>query len=178
MKRLLDVITDQEEAREVRVTREGRLGVCVCGKHRQAHSSLTKLTLDLRGDYHMMVPLLLAFFMAFCRLQWSHGMHMGFSFKKTFSPTRLCSHTRPDSLHGLIWMSSLLSLKCVSWDLGCDGKVSLLTGSMPCWRWRKMRIASLIWILHVVNLTEGLDNTKILRYRRKYSSMTCPHTYT
>lgn len=51
-------------------------------------------------------------------------------------------------------------------------KVPLLTGSMPRWRWRKMRIPSLIWILHLMNLTKGQDNTKLLRHRRKYSSLT------
>lgn len=35
-----------------------------------------------------------------------------------------------------------------------------------------MRIPFLIWILQLVSLTEGLDDTKVLRYRRKCWSVT------
>lgn len=140
--------------------------VCV-GNKRQAHSSLPKLTLDLCCDYHMMVSLLFAFFVAFCRLEWSHGMHMGFFFKKIFNSALDCSLTSRRSLYvgpfeWILWRNSQTLWRCIC---------RVMQGAFA--DWRKMRMPSLIWILHFVNLTEGLDNTKILRHKREYSSTTC-----
>lgn len=116
--------------------------------------SLPKLWIrsGLRLSYD--VSPLFAFFMAFWQLKWSHGKLKEFFLQKT--SLRFSAGLR---VHLNIYCRAppQLSEMCL-----------MRFGMRMLWMWRKMQISSLIWILHLMNLTKGHKGTNVPRWKRKY----------
>lgn len=173
---------DQEEGQKIRVTQERRVGVCV-GETDTSSGSSPKLyirfVLWLSYDGLSSVCILRGILPTWV-ISWNaHGIFP----KKTFL---LSTANLPQSVH-LIHLNEfcgenhrfLFVQFLYVMGFGMWRKETLLTRAVTYCRWRKMWIPLLIWILHFMNFTKGLDNTKNLRCSRKYQSTTChPHLST
>lgn len=128
-----------------------RVGVWTCAEKR----AYPNFGLDLGCDYRMMFLLCL-------HSSWHSGNPSDLmeSSRDFSSRKHLCSSPL-DSLYEYVWIPTA--------ERRHNSEMRLMGfGVWMLWMWRKMRISSLIWILHLMNLSKGQEGTNVPRWKRKY----------